>query len=101
MRRAPRTPRRNLKEWDHATRRESERLGLYGGPALGSRERYWWRIAAPDGSYAYSAAGNHGQFIFVSPDDQLIVVRNGERYGIELFEWFAVFTGLADELRGA
>ena len=66
-----------------------------------SHERYWWRIAAPDGSYAYSAAGNHGQFVFVSPDDRLIVVRNGERYGIELFEWFRVFTGLADELPGA
>ena len=63
-----------------------------------SHARYWWRIAAPDGSYAYSAAGNHGQFIFVSPDDQLIVVRNGERYGIELFEWFEVFTRLANEL---
>ncbi len=66
-----------------------------------SHARYWWRIAAPDGSYAYSAAGNHGQFIFVSPDDQLIVVRNGERYGIELFEWFQLFTGLANELAGS
>ena len=42
--------------------------------------------------YAFSAAGNHGQFIFVSPEDQLIVVRNGERYGIELFEWLEVFS---------
>ena len=63
-----------------------------------SHERYWWRIAAPDGSYAYCAAGNHGQFIFVSPEDQLIVVRNGERYGIELFEWLEVFSRLANDL---
>jgi CubicO group peptidase (beta-lactamase class C family) len=66
-----------------------------------SHKRYWWRIAAPDGSYAYCAAGNHGQLIFVSPDDQLIVVRNGERYGIDLFEWFEVFARLTNELSGA
>jgi CubicO group peptidase (beta-lactamase class C family) len=63
-----------------------------------SHESYWWRIARPDGSYAYSALGNHGQFVFVAPTEHLIVVRNGERYGISAFEWLEVFTTLADSL---
>lgn len=64
-----------------------------------SHRHLWWRIALPDGSYAYSALGNHGQFVFVSPADGLIVVRNGERYGVASFEWFDIVLTLAEELR--
>ncbi len=63
-----------------------------------SHARYWWRIARPDGRNAFSALGNHGQFVFVAPDADLIIVRLGERYGIRSFEWFDVFTDLADTL---
>jgi CubicO group peptidase (beta-lactamase class C family) len=63
-----------------------------------SHEKYWWRIARPDGDDAYSAVGNHGQFVFVAPAERLIVVRLGERYGIPSFDWFEVFTTLADNL---
>ncbi|HEX6328879.1 MAG TPA: serine hydrolase [Jiangellaceae bacterium] len=66
-----------------------------------SHELYWWRIARTDGSHAFSALGNLGQFIFVAPDERLIVVRNGERYGISPFEWFGLFVTLADELGNA
>jgi CubicO group peptidase (beta-lactamase class C family) len=64
-----------------------------------THQRYWWRIARPDGSYAYGALGKHGQFVFVVPRDRLIVVRNGERSGITAFEWFDVFLTMADGLR--
>jgi CubicO group peptidase (beta-lactamase class C family) len=64
-----------------------------------SHENLWWRIARPDGSYAYSALGNHGQFVFVSPTDDLIIVRNGERYGVSSFEWFDIFLAVAEGLR--
>jgi CubicO group peptidase (beta-lactamase class C family) len=63
-----------------------------------SHGMYWWRIARGQGGYAYSGLGNHGQFVFVAPAERLIVVRNGERYGISSFAWFEVFTTLADEL---
>jgi CubicO group peptidase (beta-lactamase class C family) len=63
-----------------------------------SHRNYWWRIARPDGSYAYSGLGNHGQFVFVAPAERLIIVRNGEAYGIESFDWLEVFTTLADNL---
>jgi CubicO group peptidase (beta-lactamase class C family) len=61
-----------------------------------SHENYWWRIELPDRGHAYSALGNHGQFVFVTPAEDLIVVRLGERYGIPAFDWFEVFTRLAD-----
>jgi CubicO group peptidase (beta-lactamase class C family) len=61
-----------------------------------SHERYWWRIARPDGGSAFSALGNHGQFVFVAPAEQLVIVRTGERYGVTAFEWFEVFTRVAD-----
>jgi CubicO group peptidase (beta-lactamase class C family) len=31
--------------------------------------------------YDYSALGNHGQYIYISPKSNLIIVRHGERYG--------------------
>lgn len=63
-----------------------------------SHERYWWRIARSDGTHAFSTLGNHGQFIYVDPETRLIVVRNGERYGVDAFEWFRIFDALAQEL---
>ena len=59
---------------------------------------YWWRIARPDGGEAYSALGNHGQFVFVAPAERLIVVRFGERYGIDSFDWLGAFATMADGL---
>jgi CubicO group peptidase (beta-lactamase class C family) len=63
-----------------------------------SHQLYWWRISLPDGDHAYSALGNQGQFIFIAPEQRLIVVRNGERYGIPSLDWFGTFVELADRL---
>lgn len=64
-----------------------------------SHKMFWWRIALRDGDYAYCAEGNYGQFIFVAPTKRLIVVRFGKTFGISLFEWFEVFTSLAENLK--
>jgi CubicO group peptidase (beta-lactamase class C family) len=63
-----------------------------------SHEMFWWRIARPNGEVAFSAFGNHGQYIFVSPAERLIIVRVGKGYGIPAFDWFEVFTTMADQL---
>jgi CubicO group peptidase (beta-lactamase class C family) len=60
-----------------------------------SHERYWWRVARPDGGSAFSALGNHGQFVFASPAERLIIVRTGERSGVTYFEWFELYTTIA------
>ena len=41
----------------------------------------WWGIKRSENSYDYFALGNFGQFIYVSPDKNLIIVRNGIDYG--------------------
>ena len=66
-----------------------------------SHRMYWWRIDRSDGADAFSTLGNHGQFVFVVPDERLIVVRFGERYGIPAFDWFEVLSTLGDSLRPA
>lgn len=62
-----------------------------------SHTGYWWQISLSDGGHAFTAVGNHGQFVFVAPETQVVAVRFGERYGIGSFEWLELFTTLATE----
>jgi CubicO group peptidase (beta-lactamase class C family) len=48
----------------------------------------WWGIRREDGSYDFTAHGKYGQYIYVSPDKKLIIVRNGEQ---EPVEWMPIF----------
>ncbi len=41
----------------------------------------WWGIRREESNYDFVALGNHGQFIYVSTQKNLIIVRNGESYG--------------------
>ncbi len=44
---------------------------------------YWWGMKRGEKDYDYFAWGNLGQFIYISPANNLLIVRNGERYGLE------------------
>ncbi|UCB46693.1 MAG: serine hydrolase [Spirochaetota bacterium] len=41
----------------------------------------WWGMRREESNYDFIAMGNHGQFIYVSPQKNLIIVRNGESWG--------------------
>lgn len=41
----------------------------------------WWGIKRDEKSYDFFALGNFGQFIYICPDKNLIIVRNGIEYG--------------------
>ena len=41
----------------------------------------WWGVKRDENSYDFFALGNFGQFIYLSPDKDLIIVRNGMDYG--------------------
>lgn len=41
----------------------------------------WWGIQRGEGNYDFMALGNHGQFIYISPGKNLIILRFGESYG--------------------
>lgn len=62
-------------------------------------QRLWWGAHRADGSYSFAAQGNHGQEIFVDPGTRTIIVRNGERYGIEWDQWLGLFMDFAARAR--
>ncbi|MFC1997457.1 serine hydrolase domain-containing protein [Chloroflexota bacterium] len=41
----------------------------------------WWGIQRDDQNYDFMALGNKGQFIYISPQTNLIILRFGENYG--------------------
>lgn len=41
----------------------------------------WWGIQRDAQNYDFIALGNHGQFIYISPQNNLIILRFGESYG--------------------
>jgi len=57
----------------------------------------WWGIQRDKQNYDFMALGNHGQFIYISPQKNLIILRFGESYGeitgadgwVDLFYAFA------------
>jgi len=41
----------------------------------------WWGIQRDEQNYDFMALGNHGQFIYISPAKNMIILRYGESYG--------------------
>ncbi|MBI5934837.1 MAG: serine hydrolase [Chloroflexi bacterium] len=41
----------------------------------------WWGIQRDEQNHDFMALGNHGQFIYISPQKNLIILRFGESYG--------------------
>lgn len=62
---------------------------------------YWWGFKRGEKDYDYFALGNLGQFIYISPTHNLIIVRNGKEYGLEGegFAWGDMFYQFASEYR--
>jgi CubicO group peptidase (beta-lactamase class C family) len=61
---------------------------------------FWWEIQGEEEVNDFFAWGNFGQFIYVSPSRDLIIVRNGEKYGLEGEggEWAAIFHQFSNAL---
>jgi len=57
----------------------------------------WLGVAKEPGSYDFVAAGDRGQFIYVSPRIGLVIVRNGIDYGIPFAAWFDLFYRFASK----
>ena len=70
--------------------------------AKGSKEwlpgwkRNGWK--RKDGGHDFAARGNLGQFVFVSPSNDIVIVRHGTRYGLPAAEWGARTRRMADAL---
>jgi CubicO group peptidase (beta-lactamase class C family) len=66
-------------------------------PGTGYYKYMWWGVLRDDGTYDFLAEGDKGQFIYVSPDENLVIVRNGTEYGKEPEEWVSIFYRFATQ----
>ena len=57
----------------------------------------WYGIFRGEEGYDFVARGDRGQFIYVSPHKNLIIVRNGVDFGIPAEEWLALFYQFATD----
>ena len=59
---------------------------------------FWWGSRRAGSNSDFCAVGNKGQFIYVSPQKRVIIVRNGFDFGIPTSRWLRLFYQLADSL---
>ena len=59
---------------------------------------FWW-VNTPDGKNHFSAQGNYGQYIYVAPEKDLVIVRLGKEEGEKGYGyWTDLFDQLSTEL---
>jgi CubicO group peptidase (beta-lactamase class C family) len=88
---------------EQATQPEEKPSSYYGDdPFFVSQGHYykyfWWGDKRPGGERDFHAVGNKGQYIYVSPQKRVIIVRNGFDFGIPSSRWARLFYQLADGL---
>jgi CubicO group peptidase (beta-lactamase class C family) len=67
-------------------------------PAYYHGYRYFWWIDVERPGRFY-AMGKYGQYIYVAPDTDTVIVRLGRSWGVENVTWLATFRDLADQLK--
>jgi CubicO group peptidase (beta-lactamase class C family) len=88
---------------EQATQPEEKAPSYYGNdPFFVSQGHYykyfWWGDKRPGGESDFHAVGNKGQYLYVSPQKRVIVVRDGFDFGIPSSRWARLFYQLADGL---
>ena len=64
----------------------------------GFYQYYWW--VDDERSGRFYALGNLGQYIYVAPDADAVIVRNGRDWGVDNDAWLATCRDIADLLAG-
>jgi CubicO group peptidase (beta-lactamase class C family) len=61
--------------------------------------QYFWWVDTPDGKHHFSARGNYGQYIYVAPEKDLVIVRLGKEEGERGYDyWISLFEELSTKL---
>jgi CubicO group peptidase (beta-lactamase class C family) len=61
--------------------------------------QYFWWVNTPDGKRHFSAQGNYGQYIYVAPEKDLVIVRLGKEEGEQGYGyWTSLFEELSTKL---
>jgi CubicO group peptidase (beta-lactamase class C family) len=56
---------------------------------------HWWGFELPDGTYEFSASGQYGQYVYVAPWADVVIVRLGDEVGGDPVAWNDVFREIA------
>jgi CubicO group peptidase (beta-lactamase class C family) len=88
---------------EEATQPEEKPSSYYGDQAFFASEGhyykyFWWGTKRARGKSDFYGVGNKGQYIYVSPQKRVVIVRNGFDYGIPSSRWLRLFYQLADGL---
>lgn len=59
---------------------------------------FWWGDRRANGRNDFHAVGNKGQYVYVSPQKNLIIVRNGINYGVSSGVWLRLFRDFASRM---
>ncbi len=59
---------------------------------------FWWGGKAVNSGYDYFAWGQHGQYLYIVPQKNIIMVRLGMEYGLDNYDWPNVFRYMAEKL---
>lgn len=60
---------------------------------------FWWGSRRPGGKNDFYGVGNKGQYIYVSPQKHLIIVRNGIDFSLPSIRWVSLYYQIADAVR--
>ena len=61
--------------------------------------QYFWWVNTPDGKDHFSARGNYGQYIYVAPEKELVIVRLGKDEGEQGYDyWIDLFEEVSTKL---
>jgi CubicO group peptidase (beta-lactamase class C family) len=77
---------------------ESTRADTSTDPSL-DYQYFWWVNSAEGENYHFSARGKYGQYIYVAPEKDLVIVRLGKEEGEKGYDyWIELFEQLATKL---
>lgn len=87
-------------DWMHVSTQPREGVDyVYGDPTQWTYSYFWWGIPEQKTASDFMGIGNMGQYIYVSPRSNTIIVRNGnetDAYGDA--EWIGIFHEIANRL---
>jgi CubicO group peptidase (beta-lactamase class C family) len=59
---------------------------------------FWWGSKRPAGKSDFYGVGNKGQYVYVCPQKNLVIVRNGIDFGLPSVAWVRLFYDFASAM---